>query len=218
VQDDDFGFTVKHYVMGFPGWLELNVVSADPTSSLNEYQRAFAKAAEIPLGWHVRPVACAASVGACVLLSAIVFFLNRACCARGREKHFGRLAWGVGIAVTPALVVGSFVPTTPEWIGVCLGLGGIPLCVAISSAIMRGYVRAVGLGFLVAVAIFWAQRIADVFGVPDGIQAAPITDDLLPALVFGSYFAAVGLVATFATIRLQSRIRQAEQSLAAESR
>ena len=218
VQDNDFGFTVRHYVMGLPGWLELNVARADTSSSLNEYSRAFARAAEIPLGWHVRPVACAASVGACVLLSAIVFFLNRACCGRARKKHFGRLAWGVAIVVIPALVLGSFVPTTPEWIGACLVLGALPLCVAIASAIMRDYLRAVVLGFSAAVAIIWSQRITDVFGVPDGIQAPPITDDLLPALVFGSYFAAVGLLATFATIFLQSKTRQAEQSLAAESR
>ena len=217
VQDDDFGFSVAHYVMGLPGWLELNVFRPEHLSSLDD-SRSFARAADIPLAWHVRPWPLAVSVGACLLLSAIVVGLNRACCARVCKEHVGRLALGMGIGVMSALVVGCLVPTKPEWIGVCLGLGALPLCIIFASAIMRDYMRAVGLGFLMAVAVIWSQRLAAVFGVPGGIQSPPITDDLPVVVTFGAYYAAVALVATFATMLLRKWAGHAEPSDAAASR
>ena len=210
--------SANHYAMGVPPWLELNHFHLEPASQTIDL-RSLPDTEKYSPRWRVQTMPLVASLIGCLVLSIMMVGVRRALCGRGGEEDGNRFLWGYGIGVLPGLALGAVAPTEPEWIGkLALALGVLPICVAIAAAVMRDYLRGVLLAFIVPVAIVWSQRIVDVFRSSHRVGGLPNADDLSVVVIFGAIYGLVAVTSTCVARLLHRTDKDAEQSLAAESR
>jgi hypothetical protein len=202
--ENEFDMRLTHSEMGLPRWLILNRVNArgsTPPAGI----RWEADDEKYRPGWGIRFLPFLIAALGSTVVAAVFYGIGLLFFGRSDAVSNRKLLVGYSIVILPAIAVGTVVPTNPTWIGVCLGLGLLPICVVIAAALIRSYLHAILLGLLAVTFLLWSQRMADLFRSHPLTRGLPDEQDLIVAGVFISGFVLLAVVTTVLSRRLFRR-------------